>query len=273
MPTLSTVIAEVQKRYTKEGLKVFGGFSPFITGFARKSMFNFIARDEMVLSTSGGISNDEAIFMHGICEQLQPASILVIGNSYGFSAVFLSVSCPDATLVAFDKFRTEGIKTTNRMLEGLEKKWVIQASTPDDIPTIIDKYFVNRKVDFVLIDAVHTNEMQTREFEVLDAYLSDNAVVVFHDVLSCNLLPSFRELKSRYPGYRFHLVTKTSSGVGIAVKGEIPEVLQHYLDYYCFDANEIHDFNSLVIKHQNDAAIDFYEASQSKFRFPPHPQL
>jgi predicted O-methyltransferase YrrM len=272
MPTLSAVFSDVQKRCKKEGLAVFGGFSPFLTGSSRRAQFNFVARENTVLSTSGGIANDEAIFMYCLCEQIKPKKVLIIGNSYGFSTLFLSVSCPDATLVAFDKFRTEGIKTTIRLLEGLENKFVIQASTPEDIPAIIEKYF-DGEVDFVLIDAVHTNEMQTKEFEVLDKYLSPQSVVVFHDVLSCNLLSSYNELRLKYTDHSFHLINKSSSGIAICIKGAIPEELKNFVDYYSFDANEIFHFNCLMLKEGNDSATGYNENVESKFKFPPHPQL
>ena len=67
-------------------------------------------------------------------------------------------------------------------------KLVVQGSTPDDIIPLINNHFQNKKLDFVLIDAVHTNDMQTKEFNILKNYLSDDSVVVFHDVMSCNLL-------------------------------------------------------------------------------------
>ena len=243
MPPLSYVYSELWKRYKEEGLEVLGGFSPYITGISSSSgnmssLGNYVANNNTLLSTSAGISNDEAMFMYGLCEVVSPKKILIIGNSYGFSTLFLALTCPDSVLVAFDKYRTEGIRTTNRLLTGLSNKQVIQASTPDDIPSIIENN-LDGEVDFVLIDAVHTNEMQTAEFQILDKYLSSKSIVVFHDVLSCGLLPSFNFLKNEFIEYDFKIINKSSTGIGICIKGEKSEFLDNYISYFSIENEKI----------------------------------
>lgn len=271
LPSLSSVFSELNKRYKAEGLEVYGGFSPFLTGFLQRTG-NYIARDDVFLSTSAGISNDEAVFMHGLCEQFSPKRILIIGNSYGFSTVFLSLTCPDARLIAFDKYRTEGIKTTNRLLAGLISKQAVQASTPEDIPQLIETK-LGGEVDFVLIDAVHTNEMQTKEFGVLNKYLSSNSVVVFHDVLSCGLLPSFNQLRLEYTSYDFRLISKSSTGIGVCIKGEQDERLRYFLDYFSPAEANILKFNCLMLQHSNDSSAELFAGSNLEFKFMSHPQL
>ena len=111
---------------------------------------NLISKKNIILSTSGGISNDEAQILYMITQNYNPKNILIIGNSYGFSAVFLSLSLPNAKLVAFDKFRTRGIKVTKNILKNYKNKFIIKASTPEDLKKIALKYF-NNSIDFVLI--------------------------------------------------------------------------------------------------------------------------
>ena len=267
---LSSVFSELNRRYKAEGLEVLGGFCPYITGVF-PSTGTFIARSETFLSTSGGISDDEATIMHGLCEQTKPKNILIIGNSYGFSTVFLALANPDAKVIAFDKYRTEGIKTTNKLLRGLNNKEVIQASTPDDIPSIIDTKF-DGKIDLVLIDAVHTNDVQTAEFDILDSHLSENAVVIFHDVVSCKLLDSFEYVKSKYKNYDFRLITKSTSGIGVCVKGKKSDELESFLDYFSVSPEKIFKFNSLMIKSR-DSASNLFENCNTDYKFLPHPQL
>jgi predicted O-methyltransferase YrrM len=270
-PSLSYVFSELYKRYKHEGLDVYGGFSPFLTGFLQRTG-NYIARGSVFLSTSAGISNDEAVFMHGLCERMNPKRILIIGNSYGFSTVFLALSCPDAKLIAFDKYRTQGIETTNRLLSGLKGKAVIQASTPEDIPNIINSK-LDGEVDFVLIDAVHTNEMQTAEFEVLNGFLSSRSTVVFHDVLSCGLLESFSMIKNKYLQYDFRLIGKSSTGIAVCIKGEKDELLENFLDYFSPDEKKILDFNCLMLQHANASSSNLFSKHELQYKFMPHPQL
>jgi predicted O-methyltransferase YrrM len=271
LPPISYVFAELSRRYESDGLEVLGGFSPFITGFASRTG-NYVARGDVFLSTSAGIANDEAVFMYGLCEQIRPKKILIIGNSYGFSTVFLALACPDASLIAFDKYRTEGIKTTNRLLSGLADKEVIQASTPDDIPFIIENRF-DGEVDFVLIDAVHTNDIQTAEFEILDDYLSPRSVVVFHDVLSCGLLTSLSYLKKKFSDYDFRIINKSSTGIAVCVKGEKNEHLENFLRYFSVPNQRVLDFNCLMLKNLNESAAELFSNCDLKYRFLPHPQL
>ena len=270
VPSLSSVFAELYKRYKDEGLDVYGGFSPFLTGFLPRTG-NYIARCATFLSTSAGISNDEAMLIHGLCEQLVPKRILVIGNSYGFSTLFLALTCPDAKIIAFDKYRTEGINVTNRLLHGLSGKEVVQASTPEDIAILINSKLGG--VDFVLVDAVHTNEMQTAEFEILNEYLSSRSIVVFHDVLSCGLLSSFNHLKAKYSEHVFRLISKSSTGIGICIKGEQDERLRNFLDYFSPDEEKIFNFNCLMLQHGNNSAAELFSKSDLKYKFMPHPQL
>lgn len=270
-PSLSSVFSELYKRYKDEGLDVYGGFSPFLTGFLPRNG-NYIARGATFLSTSAGICNDEAIFMHGLCEYLVPKRILVIGNSYGFSTLFLALACPDAKIIAFDKYRTEGINVTNRLLYGLSGKEVVQASTPEDIARLINSK-LGGEVDFVLVDAVHTNEMQTAEFEILNDFLSSRSIVVFHDVLSCGLLPSFNHLKAKYCEYAFRLISKSSTGIGVCIKGEQDERLRNFLDYFSPNEEKILNFNCLMLQHANNSAAELFSKSELKYKFMPHPQL
>jgi predicted O-methyltransferase YrrM len=269
IPSLSSVFAELYRRYENEGLEVYGCFSPYIN--APRLTGTYIARGDTFLSTSGGISNDEATIIYAVCQELLPQKILIIGNSYGFSTVFLALSNPDARLIAFDKYRTEGIKTTNKLLLGLKDKEVIQASTPDGISEVIENK-LGGTVDLVLIDAVHTNEMQNKEFSVLDRYLAEKSAVVFHDVLSCNLLSSLDFLKKTYDKYRFSLMTKSSSGMAVCIKGESSRDLQDLIKYYSTDADKVLNFSTLLLK-STDVGIGLFSKCESKFDFLPHPQL
>ena len=268
---LFDVFTQLRKRYKDNGMEVYGGFSPFIST-SNFGLCNFIEKDDVLLSSSGGIANDEAMLMHCMCQALEPKKILVIGNSYGFSTLFLSLTNPESTLVAFDKFRVKGIELTSKLVKGLPEKHVIKASTPDDIPHIIDKYF-DGNVDFVLIDAVHTNEMQSREFMILDEFISSSGTVIFHDVLSCNLLPSFYQLRNSFNDYKFKILHKSSTGMGVAVKNEVAPKLKDFLDYFSMDEERVLKFVTKMLIEVGPGSSELFKGIQTDFQFPPHPQL
>jgi predicted O-methyltransferase YrrM len=208
-------------------------------------------------------------FMWGLCETIEPRRILVIGNSYGLSTVFLALANPKALVVAMDKFRTTGLQFTEMLCEGLNVN-AIQASTPDQLHRVVSEY-LHGGVDLVLVDAVHENEVQTAEFRILAPLLSESAAVVFHDVLSCDLLPSLRELKEEFPDYTFSVLPKTTSGLAVAFKSKVDSIAD-FLAYYQAEPRLVSDFQSLLTTSWGSHRANFFEGNERRLKFPPHPQ-
>jgi predicted O-methyltransferase YrrM len=270
--SIFNVFGELNSRYNKNGMSVMGGFCPALVDSLPSAKGNFIKKDNILLSSSAGISNEEAFIIHGLCEQVKPKNILIIGNSYGFSTVFLALSNPDSNLLAFDKYRTEGIKVTNQVLSGLDNKLVVEGSTPDDISPLVQKHFKGEKLDFVLIDAVHTNEMQIKEFNILKNLLSEQSVVVFHDVIKDDMIQSFELLKEENKKFNFRLINKSTTGLGVCFKSDVTKELRSYLDYFSIPENEVLDFLTLMLKSNGLRSQSFYKGIKSNLNFLPHPQ-
>lgn len=102
---------------------------------------------------------------------------------------------PSSKLVAFDKVRISGINLTNK-LSDKPQHIAIKGSTPEDIALIIRSY-LDGEYDLVLVDAAHTNEVQTSELEIFKNFLSSTSAVLFHDILKCNLVESFNEISAK----------------------------------------------------------------------------
>lgn len=270
-PELSQVFLEIHQRYRQLDSTVIGGFSPHVAPLSHNEG-NFILKNGVVLSSSGSIADSEMAIVHGLCETQRPKKILVIGNSYGLSTLFLALSNPGARVVAIDKFRVSGIEFTRNLCEGLSVS-VIQASTPDDLREVIDAE-LGGIVDFVFVDAVHENEVQTREFEILEPVLASRGTVLFHDVLGCNLLASVSELSERFSEIEFRVLTKSLSGLAVAVKGASPEVLA-YLDYFSTSPSTVLGLETLLASQWGEVKSEFFhlESTLETLKFPPHPQL
>lgn len=78
------------------------------------------------------------------------------------------------------------------------------------IKTTFDKavtYFSPGSIDLLHIDGLHTYEAVKHDFETWLPYLSDRAIVLFHDTCSNNaafgVSQFFRELQSHYPTFSF----------------------------------------------------------------------
>lgn len=253
-------------------MRILGGYSPAI--YRRSVMAGtYAAREDVVLSTSGGISVDEMGVLYELSTALDPENVLIIGNSYGISTVFLSLCNPDACVVAFDKYRLSGIEVTNKMLVDVADARAVQGSTPEDIVRIWDKFFAGRHLDLVLIDAVHENAIQSAEVRTLRQFMSTKSCIVMHDVMSCNLVASYFDLKLQLDEFAFWLLHRTTSGIGVAVKGieKLDSDLSGYLDFLASSRNEVADFVtwSSTREAYNE---DYIGARQLTFRTPPHPQ-
>jgi predicted O-methyltransferase YrrM len=269
--SLFNIFSNLYRLYKKNRMEVLGCYSSVLKNANIST--NLISKKNIILSTSGGISNDEAQILYMITQNYNPKNILIIGNSYGFSAVFLSLSLPNAKLVAFDKFRTRGIKVTKNILKNYKNKFIIKASTPEDLKKIALKYF-NNSIDFVLIDAVHTNEMQTKEFTILQKSLSLESIVVFHDVLSCNLLDSFNYLKKKYSKKgKFFILNKTSTGMGLFIsKKLLNREMYDFLKYFNTDEKKLFEYKIWDLKNNCDMKKSYFNNIKIKLNSLPHPQ-
>ena len=266
--TYGMILAECKRRYQALGLKVTGSFY-FLGPMGHFSMNNYVLDQNEILCSSGSISNDEGNVLYEISQALEPKRILIIGNAYGFSTILLSLMNPTSKLIAFDKFRQNGIKVTNQLLHNSPQHIAIQGSTPEDIGSIIENY-LDGSCDLVLIDAVHTNEMQKAEFEILKSYLSEKSIIVFHDVLSCNLLESWDSISRENNNMKFFLISKSVSGVGLALKGEYSVDL---LDYLTFLSPALEETYQLVDFFQKQRFNDgIFSSLESTVTSRPHPQ-
>jgi len=269
MYSIEVVFSKMNSLYRNLGLQILGGYSNFLVSPVNGAQFNFVADSTSLKSTSGGIANDEATFLYGLCRYLEPKKILVIGNSYGVSTLFLSLVNMESNLVALDKFRVNGYAVTRELLNDMKHKTVIEGSTPEDLISIIDKY-LDGTVDFCLIDAVHTDDVQTAEFEILRHYMSKKSIIVFHDVISTDLMKSFLHLSEIDNTFDFKLATKTSSGLGLAIKGDLNTEFEDFLAYFTQDLKTVLKFKQAI--ETPTLSRYFHSESIKAFKIPPHPQ-
>lgn len=275
LPELSEVFEQLHSLYEARGMRIMGGFSPYVSeGNASRS--TFVASGKTVLSTSAGIAVDEMTFAYGLCERIKPKRILVIGNSYGISTLFFALVNPKATVVAIDKFRTAGLKVTNELLEshrsgGGPVAIAIQASTPEDLVQVVAEH-LSGSVDLVFVDAVHENEVQSAEFRVLESLLSPHGVIVFHDVISCALSPSIRQLRSEFAKFSFVVCPRTTTGVAVGFP-KTNQGLQSFLGFWASNEQDVADFGELMRLKWGVEPAEYFDDAATALAFPPHPQL
>ena len=115
----------------------------------------------------------------------------------------------------------------------------------------------------VLIDAVHTNEMQAGLALLMT--VSKDGCIVMHDVLAaiCWNVSSAGKIQKLY----FKLILKSSTGIGIAAK----KILQKLgaSDYFSGDEDEALKFLLKMFKEKTKV-LNNYSKNELEMKFPPH---
>ncbi len=269
---LAQIFSKSNKLLKSKKVEIIGGYPTYFTNSVNSICFNFLVKNNKLLSTSAGISNNEIYQIACLSEFIKPKNILIIGNSYGISAMFLSLIFPKSNLVAIDKFRNEGINFTNSILKKISKnKCAISASSPEDIPSIAKKYF-NDKIDLVLIDGLHTNEAQKIDFEAVYPYLTKNSLVILHDVINCNLIDSYEKICNKYK-LQSYLFTKSTSGMALIFRDKVKnDIFKNYLDYFSDGIDKVMALNKILKQYDGEKKLKGVPKTKYKLKKPKHPQ-
>ena len=268
---ISDIYSKIYLAHKKLNTKIVGGY--FLNSKDNRVIDNnFTLKNELILSSSGGISNLDLLFYYGLFEIIKPKNILIIGNSYGFSAVSFALMMPNTKIISIEKHRIKGINFTTKLTKNLSNISTIQASSPDDLHKIKNKFFKS-KIDFILCDSVHINNFIEKEFETLQKLITNKGVIVYrgyvlNDELTFYKYNFFKKIIENNK-YIYFLNNKSSSGNGLifnkAIKKKtIFKSLKKYLNYFCEKKIVINKFKNLLNKNKN---------KKLKFKFPKHPQL
>ena len=192
----------------------FRGINPLVLPFAA------LFKDGKQHATGLGMSPLEISVMDTICKHHQPTNIFIIGNAFGWSTLALALSNPKANIVAIDAL-TEGddaragFDLTKKIAqeEGLNIH-VIEGFSPQDVSSIVQEHFQG-KVDFALIDGLHTNAQQLLDFNAVRQVAAKNCVYILHDVINHKMHRSFHTIKAKNPQLQAQILTRTTSGMGV----------------------------------------------------------
>lgn len=135
--------------------------------------------------------------------------------------------------------------------------------TFDDAAT----HFAPNSVDLLHIDGLHTYEAVKHDFLTWLPLLSDQAVVIFHDInvreRDFGVWKLFDELSEQYPTFRFD----HSHGLGIAAIGtNVPEAIKFLFELSDIDTMRIKEFYaslglSAVTEHRLNEALQIQNAA------------
>ena len=204
--------------YERRGYQIRTGLNPAHFGSQRGVYFTVLFRDSIVKLTGGGLAPPECQVVERLASYWNPQRIFVIGNAFGWSTLLLSLVFQDASVVAIDNL-TEGddarlgFDVTRNLVEDLDLDTnVVVGSSPEDVAGIVDEHLGS--IDLALIDGLHTNEQQWKDYLAVKPWLTGEAVVLFHDVLDWAMTESFERIQADWPGPST-ILHRTPSGMGL----------------------------------------------------------
>jgi predicted O-methyltransferase YrrM len=204
--------------YEERGILISTGLNPLHFGNLKEVAFTWFIRDGRNLTNGYGIALQEVYFLECLVPLLAPRSILVIGNSAGWSTFALALLAPGARTVAidagFDENALEGLDFTNRVAaeEGLDIR-AAQGVSPKDVPRILAEH-ATAPLDLVLVDGWHSVEQVGQDFDAVRPHAAPGCVFLFHDVREFALEPGVEALAAR-AGLRWELLLGTPSGMAV----------------------------------------------------------
>jgi Methyltransferase domain len=230
--------------YEESGFDVHTGWNSCFLDNWREAQGTYLKKDgHQLITRGGGISWHEIPCFELLSYCFTPERILVIGNSFGWSTLLVSLLWPNAQVVAMDigvqppadvaqkllaaiveRLRgdeppldakpTYGIELTNDLAakHHLKAKAVLSES-PQDVGWVVEKH-LGGPPDFVFIDGYHIPRQVLLDFDACSKVAAQNCVYLFHDVINFGLRDAF-ETCQRKSGLLGGILWRTPSGMGL----------------------------------------------------------
>ncbi|MBF0167855.1 MAG: class I SAM-dependent methyltransferase [Alphaproteobacteria bacterium] len=207
--------------YEQRGFEVSTGFNPTHVYGEPISPFTYLFREGETWNAAAGIAVQELYFLETLAADWQPANILIIGNSFGWSALAMALIFPKAHVLAVDCCDTEdtleGLRMTNKIAqeEGLSNLLAVQGTSPQDMERVARDH-APAPWDMVFIDGEHTERQIERDFRGTRPLAAPDALWLFHDAISFELLGATARLAEE-TGLIHQPLWRTPSGIAALV--------------------------------------------------------
>jgi predicted O-methyltransferase YrrM len=203
--------------YQRRGYALASGLNPLHWHGLAEAPFTNLIKDGASWTNGLGIALQEVYLLETLGAAYHPRRILVIGNSFGWSALAIALANPQAQIVAidagFDKNSLAGLELTNAIAteEGLRLR-AVKAVSPGDIKQVAREF--DGPIDFAFIDGNHTNEQIVLDWRAVREVAAPDAVYLFHDVHAWKLHDGIERIR-RESGLAIELLFATPSGMAL----------------------------------------------------------
>lgn len=212
------IIARLAALYQQRGIAIVTGLNPaHFAGFPL-APFTWFLKDGASLTNGLGIALQEIYFLECLFARFRPERLFAIGNSLGWSTLALALLNPDGKVVAIDSGDDRnaqfGIELTNEIARAEELKLsVVVGRSPQDVPRVITEHDL-APLQFAFIDGYHSVAQVQADFAALRPHAGADCLYLFHDVISCSLLPGIEKLAAE-SGLQFAVFSGTPSGMAL----------------------------------------------------------
>jgi hypothetical protein len=203
--------------YRRRGFALVSGLNPLHWNGTADVPFTWLVKDGVSWTDGLGIALQEVYLLETLAAVYRPKRILVIGNSFGWSALAIALANPEAQVVAmdagFDRNSVAGLELTNAIAaEAGLKLRAVKAVSPQDMKRVAGEF--DGPVDFAFIDGKHTNEQIVLDWRAVHEVAAPDAVFLFHDVHAWKLHDGVARIGAE-SGLEIKLLLATPSGMAL----------------------------------------------------------
>lgn len=213
------ILHQLYDMYKSQGITIATGLNPsHFSNFPLAPFTWFINNGGDNLTNGLGISSLEIYFLESLFHKFSANNLVVIGNSFGWSSVALSILNPLGKVLAIDSENDRntdyGLIVTNKIANQYKLNLVaVKGHSPNDVARLSLQHKVI-PIDFAFIDGTHTSDQIIDDFNAIRRSAAENCIFLFHDVQRHNLHQAIEEIASN-SGLTARLFLGTSSGMSI----------------------------------------------------------
>jgi len=219
------IIGRLAALYEQRGIRIATGLNPSHFDDFPHAAFTWFFKDGESLTNGLGIALQEIYFFECLFARFRSKAVFAIGNSLGWSTLALSLTNPDARVLAIDagtdRQAEEGIRFTNRIAkeEGLPVT-VVAGSSPGDVAQILHDQKMP-PIEFAFIDGYHSVDQVVLDFGAVSKAAAPGCVYLFHDAENFGLAPGIERIAAE-TGMHWQLLRGTTSGMAIVYDDRSP---------------------------------------------------
>ena len=229
-----TIAPRLFELYRRRGFSLLSGLNPTYFDGHNNANFTWLIKNGESWTNGLGIALQEVYFLETLFADFHPRRVLIIGNSFGWSALAIALANPGARVIAmdagFDQNSLKGIELTNELAAdaGLKLR-AVKGVSPQDVAFVAREF--GGAVDFAFIDGLHNNEQVLLDWRAIHQVAAPDAVFLFHDVYAWNLHDGIGRIRAE-SGLDVKMLMATPSGMALAYPAALESTLAPALSVF-----------------------------------------